>query len=400
MAESILTTHESLRIALKEYITAQYLRRIPVLLEALEGRLDQEGVLFQEPYIESSPAYESVLDGLSHASLPGWMKIFFSQLSEAGLGVYAKPFRHQVTALEQAVAGKDLFVSTGTGSGKTECFMWPLMAKLVQEAHDSPRTWEKRGVRCIIMYPMNALVSDQISRLRRLLGDEAGRFVDLFRECADDNARRPQFGMYTGRTPYPGAEARLREDRELAKTLARVIGKDGSSPYLEGLKKQGRIPAKKDLSTFVAHLRDGRHVTDPEDAELITRFEMQTTSPDILITNYSMLEYLLFRPRERNIWDDTRKWLDASPNNRLLFVIDEAHMYKGASGGEVALLLRRLFYKLGIPRKRVQFILTTASMPDSCEEDRLAVREFAGRLSASDGESFCYLTGEKSKVFT
>ena len=58
MAESILTTHESLRIALKEYITAQYLRRIPVLLEALEGRLDQEGVLFQEPYIESSPAYE------------------------------------------------------------------------------------------------------------------------------------------------------------------------------------------------------------------------------------------------------------------------------------------------------------------------------------------------------
>ena len=181
--------------------------------------------------------------------------------------------------------------------------MWPLMAKLVQEAHDSPRTWEKRGVRCIIMYPMNALVSDQISRLRRLLGDEAGRFVDLFRECADDNARRPQFGMYTGRTPYPGAEARLREDRELAKTLARVIGKDGSSPYLEGLKKQGRIPAKKDLSTFVAHLRDGRHVTDPEDAELITRFEMQTTSPDILITNYSMLEYLLFRPRERNIWE-------------------------------------------------------------------------------------------------
>ena len=92
MAEGILATHESLRIALKEYITAQYLRRIPVLLEALEGRLDQEGVLFQEPYIESSPAYESVLDGLSHASLPGWMKIFFSQLSEAGLGVYAKPF--------------------------------------------------------------------------------------------------------------------------------------------------------------------------------------------------------------------------------------------------------------------------------------------------------------------
>lgn len=164
MAESILTTHESLRIALKEYITAQYLRRIPVLLEALEGRLDQERCPIPRTLYRVFPGLRKCIGWPVPGSLPGWMKIFFSQLSEAGLGVYAKPFRHQVTALEQAVAGKDLFVSTGTGSGKTECFMWPLMAKLVQEAHDSPRTWEKRGVRCIIMYPMNALVSDQISR--------------------------------------------------------------------------------------------------------------------------------------------------------------------------------------------------------------------------------------------
>lgn len=312
---------------------AQYLRRTPILLEALEKQLDEEGVLFREPYIESSPAYATVPNGLSHAALPGWMKDFFSRLSQASLGVYAKPFRHQVSALEQSVAGKDLFVSTGTGSGKTECFMWPLIAKLTREAHDSPRTWEKRGVRCIIMYPMNALVSDQISRLRRLLGDQEGRFVDLFREYAGSHARRPQFGMYTGRTPYPGPEKRLGEDQALAKTLARVLGNNRSSSYLEGLRKQGRIPAKADLAAFVAHLREGRHVTDPEDAELITRFEMQTTSPDILITNYSMLEYLLFRPREKNIWEDTRNWVNSSLENRLLFVIDEAHMYKGASGG-------------------------------------------------------------------
>lgn len=398
MAEGVLATHESLKIALKEYIVAQYLRRTPVLLEALEGRLEQENVLFREPYIESSPAYESVPDGLSRALLPDWMKDFFSRLSREGLGVYANPFRHQVSALEQAVAGKDLFVSTGTGSGKTECFMWPLMATLAREAHDSPKTWEDRGVRCIIMYPMNALVSDQVSRLRRLLGDHEGRFLSIFRQCTSSTARRPQFGMYTGRTPYPGPESRLGEDQALAKTLSRVIGSNGSSPHIEGLRKQGRIPAKEDLAAFVAHLRDGRHVTDPEDAELITRFEMQATSPDILITNYSMLEYLLFRPREKNIWEDTRKWLDLSQENRLLFVIDEAHMYKGASGGEVALLLRRLFHKLGIQRERVQFILTTASMPDACEEDRLAVREFAGRISASSRDDFCYITGEKKDL--
>jgi len=398
MAEGVHVTHLSLRNALKEYIEAQYLQRTPVLLDALEGRLDQEGVLFREPYIESSQAYETVPGGLSSAALPDWMRAFFSHLSLAGLGVYPSPFRHQVNALEQAVAGKDLFVSTGTGSGKTECFMWPLMAKLAKEARDCPLTWEKRGVRCIIMYPMNALVSDQISRLRRLLGDPDDLFVDVFRQCVGQHARRPQFGMYTGRTPYPGPEARLEEDKALAKTLSRILKGDHSSPYLEGLRKQGRIPAKNDLSDFVRLLREGRHVTNPEDAELITRFEMQVTSPDILITNYSMLEYLLFRPREKNIWEETRRWLTSSSENRLLLVIDEAHMYKGASGGEVALLLRRLFHKLGIQRERVQFILTTASMPNACDEDRKAVEEFADRLSASGGEGFCYLTGDKKDL--
>ena len=125
---------------------------------------------------------------------------------------------------------------------------------------------------------------------------------------------------------------------------------------------------------------------------------MQETTPDILITNYSMLEYMLFRPHERSIWDDTRKWLSASQSNRLLFVIDEAHMYKGASGGEVSLLLRRLFHKLGISRDQVQFILTTASMPDSTEEDRQAVHEFAGRLTSVDGKKFCYFTGSTKEL--
>lgn len=110
MAEGILATHESLRIALKEYITAQYLRRIPVLLEALEGRLDQEGVLFQEPYIESSPAYESVLDGLSQASLPGWMKIFFSQL-----------VRSRAWCLCQAFSASSHCAGTGCGRERLVC---------------------------------------------------------------------------------------------------------------------------------------------------------------------------------------------------------------------------------------------------------------------------------------
>ena len=104
------------------------------------------------------------------------MKHFFSLLSAADLGVYPAPFTHQIEALEAAVAGKDVFVSTGTGSGKTECFLWPLLAKLAAEAYTSPETWEKRGVRAILLYPMNALVSDQLSR--------RGVFCVCFAKCA------------------------------------------------------------------------------------------------------------------------------------------------------------------------------------------------------------------------
>ena len=126
---------------------------------------------------------------------------------------------------------------------------------------------------------------------------------------------------------------------------------------------------------------------------------MQQFCPDILITNYSMLEYMLLRPRERKIWSDTREWLASSKENKLLFVIDEAHMYRGSSGGEVSLLIRRLFHKLGIGRDRVQFILTTASMPNQSLSDRDAVMTFANELTASDEKTeFRYLKGRQEII--
>lgn len=192
-----------LRQELEKYILTQYFGKSMVLREAIAQRIDDEGRLYQKPYIESSPAYKSVPNGIAKANIPTWLKTMFQDLSEARLGVYPAPFLHQIQALENAIAGKDLFVATGTGSGKTECFMWPLVSKVASEAHDNEKSWRKRGVRAVIMYPMNALVSDQVSRLRRLLGDGNGKFLDIFRKHCG-NKRRPQFGMYTGRTPYPG----------------------------------------------------------------------------------------------------------------------------------------------------------------------------------------------------
>jgi len=222
MANGANSIHLQLRTELEDYIKSQYFGKSPLLLEAIGEILDKEGLLYQKPYIESSPAYKTDPNGIGKADLPEWLKTFFVELSDAGLGVYPSPYTHQITALERAFAGDDLFVSTGTGSGKTECFMWPLLAKLAAEAHDSLDTWQSRGIRIIIMYPMNALVSDQVSRLRRLIGDTENKFISIFRETCSQDARRPQFGMYTGRTPYPGIEPNSQEDHKLEKTLARI----------------------------------------------------------------------------------------------------------------------------------------------------------------------------------
>lgn len=400
MSNGADSVHKLLRTELENYIKSQYFGKSPLLLSAISDQLDQEGLLYQKPFIESSPAYKSVTDGIQHADLPKWLKDYFSRLAEVGLGVYPSPFVHQIRALEAATAGKDLFIATGTGSGKTECFMWPLMSKLASEARNQKNSWKMRGVRTIIMYPMNALVSDQISRLRRLIGDRENKFLTIFRDTCGLDVRRPQFGMYTGRTPYPGDGPDKIQDHLLEKTLARMSlpQNETEKDYFNKLTKEGKVPAKADMSAFLKGIHNSRHTPSDEDAELITRFEMQQFCPDILITNYSMLEYMLLRPREGKIWSDTKDWLNADKSNKLLFVIDEAHMYRGSAGGEVALLIRRLFHKLGIKRDQVQFILTTASMPDRDAGDREAVIQFANRLTSANNTEFCYLTGEREEI--
>lgn len=397
MNQGAYSVHKKIRQELENYIKTQYFGKSPLLFDALKDELSKEGVLYREPYIESLPAYTQV-GSIEDLTQDEFDKQFFQTLAENEMGVYPTPYAHQVKAFKNAVDGRDIFVSTGTGSGKTECFMWPMISKLMKEAKNSS-TWNQRGVRVMIMYPMNALVSDQLSRLRRLIGDPEGKFAEIFRECAGSKVRRPQFGMYTGRTPYSGAKTDSSKDKNLAATYERMIKPESDGEELQyflTLQKQGRIPAKKNLNEYVAALKEGKHITDPEDAEMLTRFEMQKCCPDILITNYSMLEYMLLRNTEQRIWDETRRWLAERKENRLLFIIDEAHMYRGSSGGEVALLIKRLLHKLQIGKEKVQFILTTASMPSSTDEDWEAVRNFSFNLTGK--ENFEYITGERKTI--
>lgn len=392
---SIENTHEALKNRLIEYVETAYFGKNDELRNLCKDELELQGVMWKEPYIEANPAYIVVNNGIAKSSIPDDIKTILTKMVDNRLGVYKNPYAHQISALESFYDGKDLFVATGTGSGKTECFMWPMISKIVREARTNHTSWGKRGVRAMMLYPMNALVADQLGRLRKMIGTD--KFYDLFVESTGQK-RRPQFGMYTGRTPYAG-EIEFHKDEALAATLqSNLIDRDDKT--VNQLKNMGKYPAKYDLEEFIDGLLDSKHNTDNRDAELITRFEMQNNTPDILITNYSMLEYMLMRQEEQSIWDDTREWLKQDSSNRLLFIIDEAHMYRGASGGEVALLIRRFISKLGVDRNRIQFILTSASIP---QDEEKKVKQFVADLTALPNDyldNVAVITGSQEIIDT
>ena len=180
--------------------------------EEREELLLQDQVLCREPWIEPIPSYKKILDTQGHDrtindftsdDFPGMDErtaLLFQEFISTGLMSYPL-YLHQYRMLRQSLEGKDCVITSGTGSGKTECFMWPMISSIMNERSNSPDSWSVRGVRALILYPMNALVSDQLSRLRKMIGDENGEFHKICDELRAD-ARYPQFGMYTGRTPY------------------------------------------------------------------------------------------------------------------------------------------------------------------------------------------------------
>ena len=265
---------------------------------------------------------------------------------DLGLLIHDPPYQHQALATHFSLAeGRSLVVMTGTGSGKTECFLLPILGKLAKEAKAKGESFgNTTAVRAMILYPMNALVNDQLGRLRLLFGDP--RIVHRFMEWSGRPAR---FARYTSRTLYPGVRDKDK-DQDRLKPIGKYyvsnleLAAGSSSPQqaaaaalVRELKKRGKWPAKPDLVTWYGKGRwldkagvFKRCVMLPKDPELLTRHEVQETPPDVLLTNYSMLEYMLMRPLERPIFDCTRNWLEKNQGERFLLVIDEAHLYRGA----------------------------------------------------------------------
>lgn len=119
--------YQTIRNRLVNYIKSDYLANSETLLlyanELLGEMCPNDINIAREPYIETSSSYCKVNDGIRTADIENNVKEVLLKLVDAELGIYSNPFTHQVKALTSVLNGKDLFVATGTGSGKTECFL-------------------------------------------------------------------------------------------------------------------------------------------------------------------------------------------------------------------------------------------------------------------------------------
>ena len=409
--QTIQESIQHLHGALCDYIEATYHISARSLISRRKELLNSPGLIYQIPYLESTPRYQSgesfvKMKGLPLASLEAYLAISKQDGNLPRL-VYDPPYKHQSEAIRGSIVeDKNLVIMTGTGSGKTESFLLPILGKLAHEAKtQAPTFGELSAMRALLLYPMNALVNDQLGRLRGLFGDP--RIVKLFRDWA---GRPPRFARYTSRTPYAGIRTantdstKLKAFNDFYADIQRCIQtgeieeREKAKRLFQDLSKHGKWPAKPDLVAWLGEKSSRwrnpktgefqRAVTLLDDSELLTRHEAQVAPPDLLVTNYSMLEYMLMRPIERPIFDKTREWLEISPDEKFLVVLDEAHLYRGAAGAEVGLLLRRLRDRLGIPTERFQIICATASF-----KDHNYAPQFGAQLSGSPANTFISITG-------
>jgi ATP-dependent helicase YprA (DUF1998 family)/Zn finger protein HypA/HybF involved in hydrogenase expression len=371
---SAKSVYEGLLKTFHQYLRAQYHIWDETLIAERDRLLSTLGVTHQEPRIESTPLYA---EGLPYSKLnipPAAAQILELASTSGKTGVPQVPYVHQAQAIEAFLKDRcELIVATGTGSGKTESFLMPIIGALAIEGATRPESWKKPGVRALLIYPMNALVNDQVARLRRLLGN-----AQVANQLQASRTHAATFGMYTSRTPYPGKRTPANDRDKVGAVFTRQFRDGITTEIKDRLIKEGKWPAK-DIERFLT----SAYQTANDDCELITRQEMQIRSPDLLVTNYSMLEYMMLRPIEASIFDQTRHWLEQDKENQLVVVLDEAHMYRGSAGAEVAYLLRRLHSRLGIPRDRVRYILTSASLGSDISAQK-EIKEFAAKLTGAD----------------
>ena len=451
-----------------EKIEEDYRRYFKAAYKISNERLDEERMealgnnLSKEPYLEVLPEYapatrlstmddlinrfSDFLGGREHA------KEFFEDFISKGLmqGLMDRyiPYGHQIGMLEKAFAGidengktlkyKNTVITSGTGSGKTESFLLPLLADIYKEyinnnwgqaaSHTNwyegvvegqtnirrytpnQRSGDPRcaAIRALVLYPMNALVEDQMARLREALdSDDVRKFMQ-----EKMNGNRIYFGRYNGATIAPKSYDLLndpdhqntfnRKRQEVAEQLKEI------HDNFEFINNYVNNHPDKRNALYIEPRLGGDLTT----SEMITRWDMQYWAPDIMITNTSMLSIMLMRRAESQIFEDTRKWLAAedlkdlpeeqrekAKKDRVFHIIvDELHLYRGTAGSEVACLLRMLYNAIGlepvvddghgnkIPNPQIKILASSASLGDETTTQKF-MEEFFGIYSTIERET-------------
>ena len=385
---------ENLRDMYLRYLDSPFDLRYEDLTRERQNLLDQDGRIYRHPLIEPIPAYRTSGESFGQAAqvlLNGnWQASEIADVAgfvDEGLFPSAMTLhQHQRDVFEQVVVNRrDAVVTTGTGSGKTECFLLPVVASVVKESvvwsapnqrppqwdwwnhftmQGSRRRWAKRigqrahetrpaAIRALLLYPLNALVEDQLARLREALDSPGARSWLQ----ANRQGNMVYFGRYTGRTPVSG-------DRNSSNTTR-------LRDELINIHHDARAVAGSVAERFFQSM-DG--------AEMWSRWDMQDAPPDILITNYSMLNIMLMRSIESPVFDQTRHWLEQSPENTFHLVVDELHTYRGTPGTEVAYLLRALLDRLGLAPDSDQLrIISSSASLESGATGLQYLEQFFGR---------------------
>lgn len=375
------------------YETAFDLRNADLVAERRQHLL-QDTVMFREPYVELVPRYQS--SGKTIASAAASLKLSGDVADFLGLGLFPKSrdlYTHQWSAWAAYWAQKHIIIASGTGSGKTESFLIPVLSRLIEESRRWPRAgtpdtpwWESNNpwepqraherraaaVRVMVLYPMNALVEDQIRRLREALDSPQARaWLATHR-----GGNQFYFGRYTGRTRVSGKPNGSAGRRKELRTYIRDAEEE--QHHIAAMAKAVERDPTSTQEARRAAAQARYYFSSPGGAELMSRWDMQASPPDILITNYSMLNIMLMRDVEAPIWEQTRAWLDASADHIFTLVVDELHSYRGTAGTEVALILRNLCARLGLwdRPEQLRIIAASASLGGEAEGKAYAAQFF------------------------
>lgn len=390
MTTDPLTVYGELRAAYLRYFDTAFWLRDQRLMSERRDLLDKSGLLFADPLLEPVLPYDATVPllqvcrevGVSAETAAVVGRALLGSFADADLPVLLRD--HQADAVRHSFLNgtadeRNVVVTSGTGSGKTESFLLPILLRLVEEARAWPlqpaaqEWWDARdgrwhpirshetrraAIRSLVLYPTNALVEDQVVRLRRALR----------RITTAQPGRMLWFGRYTGVT-LGGGRMPSPKDARVAQVRSELA--EMAHDY-DALRDAGA--SEEDLAQF----------TDPRAHELAVRWDMIEAPPDVLVTNYSMLNAMLMRKLEQPLFSRTADWLHESTEHVLTLVVDELHLYRGTQGSEVAMVVRNLLSRLGLGphSEQLRCIATSASLTETADGLRY-LEEFFGLPRAS-----------------